>query len=49
MGMNRGEKGRVWWNWREREDKNRRHIVKNVRFKLFTQKNTQITLFCKEI
>ena len=44
-----GKREKVWWNWREREDKNRRHIVKNVRFKLFTQKNTKITLFCKEI
>ena len=50
MGMNGGGKrGKVWWNWREREDKNRRHIIKNVRFKLFTQKNTKLTLFCREI
>ena len=27
----KGEK--VWWNWREREDKNCRHIIKNSRFK----------------
>ena len=42
MGMNRGEKGEkkkkkkkkeVWWNWREREDKNCRYTIKNSRLK----------------
>ena len=36
MGMNRGGKGEeVWWNWREREDKNCRHIIKNSRLKTY--------------
>ena len=49
MGMNRGGKrGKVWWNWREREDKNRRHIIKNVRFKLFTQKTQKLSCFAEK-
>ena len=48
MGMNGGKREKVWWNCREREDKNRRHIIKNVRFKLFTQKNTKLHCFAKK-
>ena len=34
MGMNKGGKGeKVWWNWREREDKNCRYTIKNSRLK----------------
>ena len=43
MRMNRGNGGKVWWNWREREDKSCRHIIKNFRLKpknyIFLQRN----------
>ena len=31
----------------EEKDKNCRHIIKNSRFKLFAQKNSNIILFCE--
>ena len=31
----------------EEEDENCRHIIKNSRFKLFAQKNSNIILFCE--
>ena len=31
----------------EEEDENCRHTLKNSRFKLFAQKNSNITLFCE--
>ena len=31
----------------EEEDEHCRHIIKNSRFKLFSQKNSNITLFCE--
>ena len=48
MGMNRGAKGEL----REvvelkEEDESRRHTLINSGFKLFAQKNTNITLFCE--
>ena len=47
MGMNRGgERGKSLVELEEK-DENHRHIIKNVRFKLFTQKNSNIILFCE--
>ena len=48
MGMN-GERGGREESLVElgKEDENCRHIIKNSRFKLFAQKNSNITLFCE--
>ena len=44
-----GEKGKKFGGTGERERiKNRKHIIKNVRFKLFTQKNTKLHCFAKK-
>ena len=47
MGMNRGGRGKSLVELEKKKDENRRHIIKNVRFKLFTQKNSNIILFCE--
>ena len=48
MGINRGKRG-IEGSLVElkEEDESCRHILKNSRFKLFAQKNSNITLFCK--
>ena len=50
MGMNRG-KGGIEGSLVElkEEDESCRHTLKNSGFKLFAQKNSNITLFVKEI
>ena len=45
MGMNGGMGGSLVEL--EEKDENCRHIIKNSRFKLFAQKNSNITLFCE--
>ena len=48
MGMNRERGGREESLVElGKEDGNCRHIIKNSRFKLFAQKNSNITLFCE--
>ena len=44
--MNRGNGGESLVELEEK-DKNCRHIIKNLRFKLFAQKNSNIILFCE--
>ena len=34
MGMSRGKREKVWWNWRERQDTNCRHKIKTFRLKI---------------
>ena len=48
MGMNR-ERGGMEGSLveLEEEDVSCRHTIKNSRFKLFAQKNSNITLFCE--
>ena len=50
MGMNRGGKGeKVWWNWRERGDKNCRHIIKNSRLKNYIVLQRNLKIFIASI